>query len=104
MTDLKTQAIDAVEENANELWKLTALSIVEDLANSKQEFTTDDVWKKLDELPDVQTHEPRALGAVMRRAVRDGLIVSTSTHILSSRPSCHSRPIRVWKSTILENK
>lgn len=92
--------IEAVNYSADAKWKIEALRIVSELAATKHEFTTDDVWEQLDKL-DVSTHEPRAMGAVMTTARRMKLISSTLVHVISTRPACHSRPIKVWKSEIL---
>lgn len=88
-----------VESHADEDWKEETLKIVEQLALERETFTTDDVWEMLSEL-DVSTHEPRAMGAIMTIAKKMRLISPTTHHILSTRPSCHSRPIRVWKSEL----
>jgi hypothetical protein len=94
----RDDAIDRVDENAQKDWKDAARVAVAALASLKDTFTTDDVWKLL-ETQGYQTHEPRALGAVMRRAARNGLIESTDRTRLSERPECHRRPVRIWRST-----
>jgi hypothetical protein len=43
-------------------------------------------------------HEPRALGALMREAARNGLIEATDRVRPSERPQCHMNPKRVWRS------
>jgi hypothetical protein len=45
-------------------------------------------------------HEPRALGAMMVQASRDGIISATDRTRNSLRPVCHSNPKRVWKSNV----
>ena len=93
------EALVRVDHAANDFWKETTLSIIKQLAEDMESFTTDDVWSVLDTL-DVSTPEPRALGALMRRAVSYGYVEPTSTFILSTRPICHRRPIKVWKSLL----
>ena len=90
------EAIDRVDRNADPDWKEHALTVVEQLAMTRATFTTDDVWARLD--PAFATHEPRALGAVMRKAAALGLIRATSTYENSTRVECHGRPVRVWES------
>ena len=90
----KQEAIDRVERNADPDWKTTALNVVAELAASRATFTTDDVWEHLD----CTTHEPRALGAIMQKAHRLGLIQPTGAYTQSSRVACHGRPVRVWRS------
>ena len=55
-------------------------------------FTTDLLWKTLPTPP-----EPRAMGAVMTAARRDGLIRPTPNFAQSARPECHCRPVRIWR-------
>lgn len=49
---------------------------------------------------DARTHEPRALGALMREAARAGDIEATDAWALSERVACHRRPLRVWRSLL----
>lgn len=95
-SQLREEAIKQVEENADALWVLQAESVVEFLAERRRYFTTDDVWDLLIESP----REPRAMGAVMRRAQADGLITPTDKWQMTRRASSHSRPIRIWKSEL----
>lgn len=92
------EAIDRAERNADDDWLTAANATVRRLAFTHDEFTTDDVWAVLDRLP-VDTHERRALAAVMRRAARRGLIATTDRYTPSQRTACHGRPVRVWRST-----
>jgi len=59
-------------------------------------FTTDELWHHLGGL-ELTTHEPRALGAVIRSARRNGSIRGTGRYVTSVRPECHARPIPVWE-------
>ena len=58
-----------------------------------QTFTTDYLWEKVETTP----NEPRAMGAVMTRAKKEGLVSSTSKYIKSRRPECHARPVMIWR-------
>ncbi len=91
-------AIDRVEAAAREDWKEVALMVVEVVARDRELFTTDHVWAVMP--GDVSTPEPRAMGAIMRRAAREGYVTATDRHVLSNRPLCHRRPVRVWRSLI----
>tara|TARA_B110000495_G_C22764484_1_gene447556 strand:+ start:168 stop:710 length:543 start_codon:yes stop_codon:yes gene_type:complete len=91
----KDEAIDQVEEAANQTWKDTATRAVKWRAKLGINFTSDQIWA------DIEGHvqpprEPRAMGAIMRKAVRDGLIVSTPNTVTSTKASNHKRPVRVW--------
>lgn len=95
MTDL-LDVLAQVEANADTDWKSEALAAIESLAMTRAEFTTDDVWAVLT----TSTHEPRALGALMRRASRNGWIRRTDRVRISVRAACHKRPIAVWESAL----
>ena len=69
----REKAIDRVEAGSAE-WQEEALRAVEQLARRKPELTTDDLWRAL-----APPAEPRAAGAVMRRAVRERLIERSSS-------------------------
>lgn len=88
-------AIDRADQAAPEKWKETALQLVHRLARIKDTLTTDDLWELLDHPP-----EPRAMGAIMRRASKNGWIQPTNMIVNSKRPQCHARALRVWRSQI----
>lgn len=92
----RDEAVDRVEENAHAEWLAFALLTVRHLGLLGGEFSTDQVWERLD-MFDVHTHEPRAMGAVMKRAVRDGLIEPTGRYVRSSRRECHARPVQTYR-------
>jgi hypothetical protein len=95
---LLEDAIERVGLNANQLWALEAFKIVEMLSIQQHDFTTDDVWEWMNQMhPALTTHEPRAMGAVMRKASSDRLCVPTERYSKSLRPECHRRPIRIWQ-------
>lgn len=90
-------AIDQAEKGADALWLQQAKRIVWRLAQSGEEWTTDQVWYRL-EATGLVTSEPRALGAVVRAAARAGFITQAG-YRPTSRPEAHSRPIPIWKGT-----
>ena len=79
------------------------MQIIKVLAIAYPTFTTDDVWLALQKVPDVATHEPRALGSMMRAAGKSGWIVPTDRYVNSRRPECHARPVKVWRSRFWED-
>lgn len=93
----RDQALARVEANADQDWKDRARAVIQELARTRVYFTTDDVWQELAK-QDVETHEPRAIGALMRQAAADHLIAPTNRYEPSARPACHGRPVRVWRS------
>lgn len=95
----REQAIHQVETNANPDWKDAAYSTGVDLAKSQEYFTSEEVL--LNMVRGIETHEPRAMGPVMRRLQKDGVIEATSRFITSISPLGHGRPSRVWKSLMV---
>lgn len=95
---LRDEAIAQVDEHANPDWKDDAYAAVVQLTETMSEFTTDDVWYSLKDSQRGATHERRAMGAIMRKAARAGLIEPTERYLTSTRAICHSAPKRVWRS------
>ena len=58
-----------------------------------QTFTTDYLWENVETVP----NEQRAMGAVMTKARKLGVVESTGRYIKSRRPECHARPVMVWR-------
>ena len=92
-------AMEQVDENADDDWKEVAFSVVIEVARVKAEFTVDDVQEQLANLA-VSTHEGRAMGPVILRAVREKIIVSTGIHRPSRQVKCHANPTTLWRSLI----
>ena len=91
------EAIARVEANADPGWMTLAYQTVCSLAETHDTLTTDEIWAALPR-DGRGTHDPRALGPVMRRAAHDRLIRATASYVPSRRPGCHARPVRVWLS------
>ena len=65
-------AIDRVERNSHELWKELAYKAGVYLAESNSEIDSNMIADAMERYyPLVTTHEPRALGAIMRKLARD---------------------------------
>lgn len=99
--EAKVEAVARVESHANARWLTTARQAVGWLALTQPSFTTDDVWRVLAGR-DASTHEPRALGAVMKQAARLGYCTASETWQQSARSDCHGRPVRVWTSLLFD--
>ncbi len=99
--EAREQAVKRVAVNADPEWMTLALATICDLARVRDTMTTDDIWEAMHP-HETFTHEPRAMGAAMRRAARNGWIEATPDYRSSARPSCHARPVRVWGSLIRE--
>lgn len=92
------QAIARAAANTDDGWNDLAYNAILSVARTTETFISDACWAT--GLP--EPHEPRALGGVMRRAARDGLIVGTDEFRPSRRVGCHAMPRRVWKSLVFE--
>jgi len=93
----RDEALARVDTHADPDWKQTALDVVHDLARTRDEITTDDVWRVIEQRG-VGTHEHRALGAVMKRAAAEGWIARTDRTRRSERVQRHAGDVRVWRS------
>lgn len=94
-TEARECAIDKVEGAAGDLPLAKALVAVDRAARKWPDgFTTDDV---LALSGDVGFHEPRAWGAVMRKARKAGICEPTGEQRTSTSARCHARPKRVWR-------
>lgn len=91
---LAQEAMDAAEAGADEGWLRAARLELAALAASGLPWTTDFIWFRLEALG-VSTREPRALGSVIRKAQRDGLIRQVG-YRPTTRPEAHARPIPVY--------
>lgn len=94
----RDEAIDRVEGAMSDAWKAAACDAVDYVCRLRAEFTTDAVWAILDRSGTPAPPEPRAMGAIMRMAVRKGLCSSTDKTSKSVRVDCHRRDLRVWQS------
>lgn len=104
-----TEALIRVDSAADYTWKEAAAEAVRAVAERYVDFTTDDVWDFLESnYPGVTTHEPRALGPVMIRAVKEGLCeIKTCDHcgtnkvvVTSSLRERHATDQAVYKSLV----
>jgi hypothetical protein len=91
-TAQRNAAIAQVDANADDEWKRYALGFVAELSADLDEFTTDDLW----DAGLIKPREPRALGPVMRRAAKRGLIATTGEFRKSRYRNC--APLPVWAS------
>lgn len=93
----RDEAVARAEANANERWWMAAREEVILAAIQLPEFTTDTVWIGLNSRG-VSTHEPRALGSVMKAMAKAGIIEPTGRWEKSRRPEAHARPVMVWRA------
>ena len=99
--EARAEAVTRVSDHADPGWMTHALDAVLDLARTQEKVTSDDVWEVLDDVG-TETHDNRAMGAVMTEAGRQEWLHRTDVTVLSRRPINHRRPIRLWTSLIYE--
>jgi hypothetical protein len=91
------EAIERAGDHADGNWSARALEAVRRVALRKSTFIVDEVWHELGEEP----AEPRAMGAVMRRAADAGIIIATADWQASERVTAHRNPRKIWQSLIV---
>lgn len=77
----------------NPEWKQAALQAFYDLAKTRLEFSSDEVWTLLSLRQVESPDEPRALGPVAKIAIETGLIKKTR-YDQSTRPERHCAPVQ----------
>ena len=92
----RDEGIERASEGAGEEWFRDAYRAVVELARSCDAFTSDHVWATGLRKPE----EPRALGAVMLRAQKDGVIEARREFRQTAQASRHRAPVRVWRSLL----
>lgn len=100
----KHDGMDRAEANAMPGWGAAMLECVITVARELGEFTADDVFRVAKDIGIYDgTHDRRAFGPVMHRAVKHGYCVKADCAGRNScRRSTHNSPLTVWKSLILE--
>jgi hypothetical protein len=100
-TDARNIAMRQVDANADLDWKEAAMQSVAVICKELgfgAYFTSDEVWAKIEsDFPNATTHERKALGPIMAKAARSGLIRKTGQYRESRREACHARPVALWK-------
>lgn len=70
----RNAAVAQVAANTQPTWADVAFRAVKWVAEHHYTFTSDDVWDAVNlYYPNVTTHEPRAMGPVLMKAVRAGI-------------------------------
>lgn len=94
--DARDDALNRVDEAADQDWKDRALEAVYQLCQSQPVFTSEDIWELIE-----KPREPRALGPVMLRAVKLGYC-EPGGFVNCSMVSRHAAPVRQYHSRIRE--
>ena len=96
----RDEAIDRVEAHTELNWADAALDAVRLTALALDSFIVDEVWVRISPDCGEEPHEPRAMGAVMRRARIAGWVEPTDDFQPSARVTAHRNPRRIWRSRL----
>lgn len=96
--DVRDEAISRVEAPAAP-WVAVALDTLRRLAVRHATLTSDDVWAELDREGVPRPGEGRAMGAVMKRAMKEGLIVPAG-FTQGTDPKHHGDVMRVYRTVV----
>jgi hypothetical protein len=94
----KAAAIAQVTAHANPDWLAAASQALLNVARRQPLLTADDVWRELGDHAPLQ-HEARAIGPVMLKACKAGIIEATDRIQLSALGSGRWK-VRVWTSRV----
>ena len=98
---VRDSAMAQVEDRAGEEWNEAALRAVRRTAEQMYELIVDDVWERMPTSV-APTHDLRAMGPVMIRALNAGWIAKTETYRHSKKLTSHGVPRRLWRSRLVE--
>jgi hypothetical protein len=93
---LRDQAVESVEA-AHEEWVAYAGIALYQLCQEREEFTSEDLWLRLDR---ADIEEPRAMGAVFSNARRAKMCERTDRVTEAKRSTRHRGSVRIWRSLI----
>jgi hypothetical protein len=106
--EIAREKIEQVREGANPDWLTFAEHCARYVAQFKAGpdglFTVDDVWAEIEHRRTIagrarlpETPELRAMGAVMQKLSKAGVIEFTGSFIASTRRHTQRQPVRVWR-------
>lgn len=91
----RDEALERVDQNADQEWKTAAREEIEFAAGLGSEFTSEDISTRIEFMFGVETHDRRALGPLFQAAAKAGKIrrVGYAPSRLARR---HGGPVAVW--------
>ncbi|HEX7828668.1 MAG TPA: DUF87 domain-containing protein [Thermoanaerobaculia bacterium] len=95
-------SIQAAHEHADETWKQTAYAAIVCIARRQAKLTADDVWEELKGSTPT-THEPSALGPLIRVAANKRVIRKLPGELVKTRFERRHRELQVWESLIVDS-
>lgn len=94
----RDEALARVESHSPH-WRVFADLAVRAVARRQTRLSSEDVWRELDRQGVPRPPEPRALGVVMRKAIREELI-RPDGWTTSTDPKSHADPMRLYRSLV----
>ena len=94
----RDEAIQLAEAGRTQKWRDDAYQAVERCARERQYLISDDCWRYMQ--PRQRKGEARALGAILLKAQRAGMITGTNEYRQTARVSAHAARVRVWRSNV----
>ena len=91
-------AIQQSELHANDACKVLVLEEIKKIAEEKEEFIANDIFLRAKDLT-VSTHDFRAIGPVIAKAKRMGLIMETGKY--AKNPNRHGSPCPIWTKSLI---
>ena len=80
-----------------------AFAALDRVARVQQRLIVDDIWAALGSAGGIApTRDKRAMGAVLQRGVREGVILPTPQFQASAQKQCHANPRRIWQSRVYQ--
>lgn len=86
-------------DTSSEEWIDAAYAAIRWCAVHHRTFTNYEIWRRF-AVSDIKTLDGRALGPVLLRAERQGLIHNTGRVRASRLAHQHGRPVAIWESLI----
>jgi hypothetical protein len=93
----RDEAIDRVQRRTS-AWRALAYQALEDVARRQFYVTSDDVWDELFLRNVPRPDEGRAMGPVMQKGVREGLLIPDG-YVTGRDPRHHADVARRYRST-----
>lgn len=99
-TESRDAALADVRDHASKDFNWYAERALHTVCQQQDTFTSEDVWRTLKLFNRwVTTTEPRAMGAVMKRAI--GTWAEPMNELVASdNRTSHNRPLRKWRSLV----
>jgi hypothetical protein len=94
------EAVSSVEANANAAWRQAAYEALVDHAKTHPRFSAFEVTAAMSKREDVATHTLKAMGPIIRKAKKNGIIQHSGEFTANLRG--HLSPTPIWNSLVFD--